>query len=117
MNDFDLKSKIKAVRAPERGAEYWEAFPDRVLAELRAAPVHAPAPQSDLSGLWWIGRLALACLALTFCLWQSGMPRALSHALRQDEMAFRQSVTRVHDNLDRLMQDEHGLHRLIEDHS
>lgn len=114
MNDFDLESKIKALRVPERDADYWEAFPQRVLAEL--PPVsEPPAPRSLLPNFWWGGRLAVAGLMLGFCLWQSRMPRALSHVLRKDEAELRQSVQRFDNNLGRFMQDEHGLHRLIED--
>jgi hypothetical protein len=115
MKDFDLESKVKAVRVPERDDDYWEAFPRRVLAELRRVPVERPARRAFLPGLLWGGRLALACLMLGFCLWQSRMPRALSHALLKDEQELRQSVARFHHNLGRLMQDEHGLHKLIED--
>jgi hypothetical protein len=115
MKDFDLESKVKAVRVPERDEDYWEAFPRRVLTELRAVPAERPARRAFMPGLWWGGRLALACLMLAFCLWQSRMPRALSHTLLRDEKELCQSVTRFHNNLDRLMQDEHGLHRLVAD--
>ena len=115
MKDFDLESKVKAVRVPERDEDYWEAFPRRVLAELRRVPAERPARRAFMPGLLWCGRLALACLMLGFCLWQSRMPMTLSHALRKDEQELRQSVTRFQNNLGRFMQDEHGLHRLIED--
>jgi hypothetical protein len=115
MKDSDLESKIKAMRVPERGEDYWEEFPQRVLAELRAAPVERPARRDFMGGFLLAGRMALACLMLGFCLWQSRMPKALSHALIKDEKELCHSVERFHDNLGRLMQDEHGLHRLIED--
>jgi hypothetical protein len=117
MKDFDLESKVKAVRVPERDKDYWEAFPQQVLTELRRAPVEQPAQRAFMPGLLWAGRVALACLMLGFCLWQSRMPGTLSHALRKDEQELRQSVARFHNNLGRLMQDEHGLHKLIEDPS
>ena len=115
MNDFDLESKVKAVRVPERNDEYWEAFPQRVLAELRAVPMERPERWSYLTGLWCGGQVAMACLALAFCLWQSRMPRGLSHTLRNDERQLRQSMARFQNNLGRLMQDEHGLQKLVED--
>jgi hypothetical protein len=52
---------------------------------------------------------------VSFCLWQSRLPKTLSHALRKDEREFRQSVARLDNNLGRLMRDEHGLGKLIED--
>jgi len=114
MKDFDLESKVKAMRVPERDEDYWEAFPRRVLTELRAVPAERPARRSFMPGLLWGGRLALTCLMLTFCLWQSRMPRAFSHAFLKDEKELRQSVTRFQNNFGRLMQAEHGLHDLTE---
>jgi hypothetical protein len=117
MKNFDLESKMKSLRVPERGEEYWEAFPQRVLDGSRAVPAEQPAPRSVMPGLFCIGRVALACLLLGFCLWQSRMPRALSHVLRKDEKELRQSVERLNRNLGTLMQDEHGLDSLIKDPS
>lgn len=115
MKDFDLESKIKALRVPERDADYWEQFPQHVVGELRATPAYRPAPPAFGSWFLWGTRMALTCLVLGFCLWQSRVPKALSHALLTDERKLCQSVERFHDNLGRLMEDEHGLHRLIED--
>jgi len=117
MNNHDLESKIKALRVPERGEEYWESFPERVLAETRAAPAEQPAPRVIWPGLEWMGRLAVACLMLGFCFWQSPLPRELARAVRQDEMRFHQDMQRFESNLARLMRDEHGLHQLVEDPS
>ncbi|MGP8198586.1 MAG: hypothetical protein ACLQU4_03685 [Limisphaerales bacterium] len=114
MKDFDLELKVKALRVPERDEDYWQAFPNRVMRELRRAP-EQPARRVFMPGLMWGARLALACVMLGFCLWQSRMPATLSHALRKDEKELRQSVERIHDNLGRLMQDEHGLDKLVED--
>jgi len=115
MKDFDLESKVKAVRVPERDEDYWEAFPQRVLREAQTVPVERPERRGFMPGLLWGGRLALVCLTLGFCLWQSRMPRALSHALLKDEQELRQSMARFHDHVGRLMQDEHGLHKFMED--
>jgi hypothetical protein len=117
MKDFDLESRVKAVRVPERNGEYWEAFPRRVLSELRAVPAERPAPRAFLPGFMWCGRLALACLMLSFCLWQSRMPGTISRALLKDEKELRRSVQRMESNLGRLMRDEHGLDSLIKDPS
>ena len=43
MKNFDLDSELKSARVPERGGDFWDAFPRRVLAELRAAGLHAEA--------------------------------------------------------------------------
>jgi hypothetical protein len=117
MNDFDLESKIRSIRAPKRGDEYWEAFPDQVLAELRT---HSPAmvEHRNWTGTCFLlGRIAMACLAVVFCLWQTPLPREFTHLLRKDETQLRQSMRQFERNLDRAMQDEHGLHHLVEDQS
>lgn len=117
MNDFDLKSKIRSIQAPERSGEYWEEFPERVLAQARVPSVRRDET-GQLSRMFILGmRYAFASLAVIFCLWQSGMPRTLSHVLRQDEMQLRHEVHQFHRNLGLFMQDEHGLHNLIEDKS
>lgn len=115
MNDFDLESKIKSMRAPHRPDEYWEEFPDRVLVELRRRPASHQAliMPAVFSGARW----ALTCLMIGFCLWQSGIPKGFSRAIIRDERQIKQSVERFHANLGRLMQDEHGLHHLIEEPS
>jgi hypothetical protein len=115
MSDFDLDSEIKSIRVPPRDQEYWDDFAGRVMARARTAPVTSTAQESFAAGLWWAVRLAMACLMLEFCLWESGMPRHVSHVLRRDEQQLRQSVARLDSDLGRLMRDEHGLHKLVED--
>jgi hypothetical protein len=117
MNDFDLESKIKGLRVPDRDEDYWEDFPRSVVVELRRRPLEEPARRIFMPGLLRGARLALTCLMVGFCVWQSRMPREISHALRQNEKELRQSMARFENNLGRLMQDEHGLHKLIEDQS
>ena len=34
MNDKELNEVLKRAAVPERGADYWERFPDRVMAEV-----------------------------------------------------------------------------------
>lgn len=115
MNDSDFKSQIKALPVPQRGEDYWEAFPDRVVAELQAGP--APRARSYLPRLelTWLVRVAFACLLIGLCLCESRAPHAFSQALHHNEQQLRQTVERFDHNLSRLMADEHGLHRLVED--
>jgi len=105
MNDFDLESKLKAWRVPGRDEEYWSEFPQRVLAKSRETVPERPIPY------FFMPRLAMACLAATFFIWHSGLTRSLS----RDERQLRASLVRLPDNMSRLMQDEHGLHYLIEE--
>lgn len=117
MNDADLQSQIKAIRAPERSEEYWESFPERVLRASRAPAVAQPEPRSFVPGFLWGFRLALTCAALAFCLWESNVPKVVTRALRKDEKQLRESVQRFDRNLASFMRDEHGLHNLVADPS
>jgi hypothetical protein len=117
MKSFDLESKIKSVRVPERDETFWETLPQRVMARAQTA-AEPPAPRLPSHySLFPIltSQLALACLVLGFCLWQSRTPQALSHVLLQDEREMRQTLVQFSGHLDMLMRDEHGLHSLIQD--
>ena len=68
MKNFDLESKIKSVRVPERDAAFWQTLPQRVLARAQAAP-EPPAPRAPFHySLFTIlnSQLALACLVVGF---------------------------------------------------
>ena len=67
MNDFELESKLKSVRVPERPEEYWDDFPSRVRVQLprerrEFAPQSAWRPR-----LAWVGGLALAVALVFVC--------------------------------------------------
>jgi len=120
MKEFDLESKIKSVRVPERDGEFWQTLPQRVLAKARAAsaPDSHAFPSSSLhSSLFTIlnSKFIMAVLVAAFCLWQSRLPQAVSHRLLQDERQMRQALAQLPGRLDTLMQDEHGLHSLVQD--
>jgi hypothetical protein len=120
MKDFDLESKIKSVRVPERDGEFWQTLPRRVLAKAQAAPEARPpafpSPPSHYS-LFTIlnSKFVLAVLLLGLCLWQSRMPQAISRVLLKDGREMRQALAQFPSRLDTLMRDEHGLHNLILD--
>ena len=59
MKDFDLESKVKAVRVPERDEDYWEAFPHRMMTELRSVPWSGPCG----------GRSCRGCCGVAGWLW------------------------------------------------
>jgi hypothetical protein len=115
MKEFDLDSEIKSLRVPERGRDFWDNFPGRVMAELRAAPEVRHVPTASMPRLAWGLGLALGCLAASLCLGPGPMPKTISHAWLKDRMAFSQSAARIQNKLCTLIRDEHGLHRLIED--
>jgi hypothetical protein len=106
MKDFDLDSHLKSMRVPERDEEYWADFPQTVLAEARVVP----ARQRPVF-CFFLPELVTVCLVAAFCIWHGGLTRSLS----RDERQLRATLVRLPNNMSRLMQDEHGLHRLIED--
>ena len=115
MNDFDLDSKLKAARVPERGEDYWETFPARVLAKSRATPVES------IPGLWlprlaWGGGIAFACLMIGAC-FGSGLdcPRKTVSYAMQSVKSFQADLAQFPGRVRNVMQIEHGLHALIED--
>jgi len=117
MKFSDLESQIKSVRVPERDGEFWQTLPHRVLAKAQAAP--KPTPRDSVLPfafcLLHYSKFAFAALLLGFCLWQSQLPQAVSHTLLNDGRQARLALAQVHDGLDALMRDEHGLHNLIQD--
>jgi hypothetical protein len=115
MKDFDLESKLKALRVPERGEDFWEAFPQRVMGELRRAPAEQSLLRAFAPRLAWAASMAMACLVAGLCLGASRMPRQVCHALVKDENELRQTVRQFPGHVRALMLDEHGLHNLVED--
>jgi hypothetical protein len=113
----DLESQIKSVRVPERDAEFWQTLPHRVLAKAQAAPKATPRASAMPFAFCLLpySKFVLAILVLGFCLWQTRMPQAVSNAVLKDGRQMRLALARVHDGLDTLMRDEHGLHNLIQD--
>ena len=117
MKFSDLESQIKSVRVPERDGEFWQTLPRRVLAKAQAAPKPTPPASTLHFGLCILhySKFAFAALLLGFCLWQSQLPQAVSHAVLKDGRQMRLALAQVHNGLDMLMRDEHGLHNLIQD--
>src|SRR5208282_6822822 len=68
MKKFDLDSELKGLRVPEHDSDFWDAFPQRVLAELRVPPAFAPVRNPSVPWLAWGFGAALACLVAGFCL-------------------------------------------------
>lgn len=116
MNDFDLESKLKTVRVPERGEDYWEAFPRRVLAKSRATPVER-IQRVWLPRLVWGSSIAFACLVVGFWFGHGfGRPqKTVSYALMKNARSFHAELAQLQKGVHTLMRIDHGLHSLIED--
>jgi hypothetical protein len=114
MNDFDLDSKLKAVRLPERGEDYWETFPARVLAKSRATPAER-VQRAWLPRLAWGS--AIACLLAGIWLGSgAGHPqKTVCYALMKNMKSLHAELAQFPERVRTLMQVEHGMHSLIED--
>lgn len=107
MNNFELESKLKSVRVPEKTDEYWEDFPARVRSQL-----HRPAVMEQARTRWmpqwaWSSGLATACVILCLSLWP-----ALQNVVK-DERALQRDAARFPHQLHLLMADEHGMQYLV----
>jgi len=63
MNDDELNRLLQSAPLPQRPAEYWERFPEKVLRAIRHRPERSAAPGSSVAGFAILG-LAAACLAI-----------------------------------------------------
>ena len=115
MKRFDLESKVKSLRVPEREADYWEAFPKRVMTELSAAPAARPARRDFPARVTVVRPNSAGLPDVRFLLVADWGAPGPGPALRENEQEWRKSVAQLDNNLSRLMQDEHGLDHLIED--
>jgi hypothetical protein len=107
MSDFELESKLKSVRVPEKTDGYWEDFPARVRSQL-----HRPAVMEQTRTHWmpqwaWGSGLATACVIL--CL---SLGPALQNVAK-DERALQRDAARFPHQLHLLMADEHGMQYLV----
>lgn len=107
MNDFELESKLKNVRVPERSEDYWEIFPSQVRANLRHVPTEFASRNLWLPRFAWHGGFALACALFVLVLWPS------FNILLKNERMFRHEMAELPAHLRVLMTDEHGLHYLV----
>ncbi|HEU5396076.1 MAG TPA: hypothetical protein VFV81_02845 [Verrucomicrobiae bacterium] len=108
MTDFELESKLKSVRVPERSPEYWAEFPSQVRVQLHPAFVEAPR-RRIWPRLAWSGGLAFACALFAFVI----LPAI--NVLLKNEHVIRRELAELPHHLRVFMADEHGLHYLIAD--
>lgn len=108
MNDFDLESKLKGIRVPERPPEYWDDFPSRVRSQLRSAMAARPTRNV------WLPRLAFAA-ALVFVCIQFHPIQSASAALAKHERQLRTQLARLDAGLHVLMLNQHGMSYLVTD--
>lgn len=115
MKNFDLEKQMKSLRVPEREEEYWETFSKNVMRSAQRRAAEQPARNAFVPRFAWSFGLATACLFAGFFLTKAGLPQKFSHTIAHRTVQIRHDMTQIHAGLNRLMQDEHGLHRLVED--
>ena len=114
MNDFELETRLKYVRPPERSEEYWNDFPARVRGQLPKTTRRFESDESWLPQFFW--RWATSCAGLVIGLLVLGQPlKAASGAIFQQEQFVQQQLAALPGHLRGFMADEHGLHYLVVD--
>lgn len=110
MNDFDLESKLKSLRVPERTDEYWNDFPGQVRVQLRhVRPELLLRPSNGLRFAWAGGvALALVLVCLQFHPFQT-----MSLAIAKQERHFHVQLARLDTGLHRLMLNTDGMGYLL----
>jgi len=112
MNDFELESKLKSVRVPERPEEYWNDFPSRVRMQLprerrEFAPQSAWRPR-----LAWAGGFALAMVMVFACI-QFHPLQTASLAIARQQQHFHAHLARLNAGLHVLMLNTNGMGYLL----
>jgi hypothetical protein len=112
MNDFDLESRLKSVRVPERPDEYWSDFPSRVRVQLRREQIVFESRNAWRPRLAWASGFALA-LVMTFVCMDVHPLRTASAAIIQKEQHFRAQVARLNAGLHALVLNTDGMGYLL----
>jgi hypothetical protein len=112
MNDFELESKLKSVRVPERPEEYWNDFPSRVRVQLprerrEFVPQNAWRPR-----LAWAGGFALAVALLFVCI-ELHPFQTVSLAITKQQRHFHTQLARLDAGLHVLMLNTDGMGYLL----
>ena len=110
MNDFELESKLKSVRVPERTDEYWNDFPSRV--QLRRERREFTAQSAWRPRLAWAGGLALT-VALVFVCVQFHPLQTASLAITKQQRQFHAQIARLDAGLHVLMLNTDGMGYLL----
>ena len=112
MNDFDLASRLKSVRVPERMEEYWDDFPSRIRVQLRRESPTVSARSVWRPRLVSAGGFALA-LALLYLGERFHPLQTASDSINHHQKQFRAEMARIETGLQLLMFNPHGMGYLL----
>jgi hypothetical protein len=111
MNNDDLDKMLGDARVPDRPADYWDAFPARVVRSLRAGgqPALPGRPAPWRLGIALAGAAALGLVA-GFALWHGHPARGDDYASLRDGRVLRELQGQFPGRLQAIIEDEGGLH-------
>ena len=112
MNGFELESKLKSVRVPERPEEYWNDFPSRVRVQLRRERRKFVQQSAWRPRLAWAGGLALA-VALVFACVHFHPIQTVSLAITKQQRQFHSQLARLDAGLHKIMLNTDGMGYLL----
>ena len=112
MNDFELESKLKSVRVPERPEEYWNDFPSRVRVQLPRERREFTPQSAWHPRLAWAGGLAVA-VALVVIFIQFHPLQTVSLAITKQQRHFHAQLARLDAGLHVLMLNTDGMGYLL----
>jgi hypothetical protein len=112
MKDFELESKLKSARVPERPEDYWNDFPSRVRVQLPRERREFATQRTWRPRLAWAGGFALA-VALVFVCVQFHPAQTLSLAVEKQQQQFHARLARLDAGLHRLMLNTDGMGYLL----
>jgi hypothetical protein len=110
MNDFDLESKLKSLRVPERTEEYWNDFPAEVRLKLNRSSSELPPRSAGGWQLVWAGGMALVLVLV--CL-EFHPLQTVSLAIAKQERHFHMQLARLDTGLHKLMLNTDGMGYLL----
>jgi hypothetical protein len=110
MNDFELESKLKSVRVPERPDEYWNDFPAQVRGQLHRARPELPPRQFNGWRFAWAGGFTLALILICF---RFHPIETVSLAITKQECHFHMQLARLDTGLHKLMLNTDGMGYLL----
>ena len=112
MNDFELESKLKSVRVPERPEEYWNDFPSCVRVQLPRERREFEPQSAWRPRLAWAGGFALAATLVFVCV-QFHPLQTASLAITKQQRQFHTQLARLDAGLHVLMLNTDGMGYLL----
>lgn len=117
MDNSELERSLKAAHEPALDAQYKEAFPDLVLANLRSTPSRKITAQTRcLPRLAWGFATALCILAaFAFGHWRGRMEAASAPDVLADSKVVQEALAMFPHRVRAIVHDEHGINLILSD--